>query len=97
LSPIVVPTAAYFFGEGGPRLLTYDTPKRAGVPREVVKERGEQPRAWFENEGIAYEVARLGSLWGVRVKALLHVHWAQCANAAARIRAHVKGNPANEI
>ena len=33
---------AYFFGENGaPRLLIYDTPKRRGVPREVVKQRGE--------------------------------------------------------
>jgi hypothetical protein len=60
---------AYFFGEGGgPRLLIYDTPSRRGVPREVVKQRGDPPRVWFENEGIGYEVARLGSLWGVRVK-----------------------------
>jgi len=59
---------AYFFGERGPRLLVYDTPARRRVEREVVKQRGERPRAWFENEGIAYEIARLGSLWGVRVK-----------------------------
>jgi len=59
---------AYFFGERGPRLLIYDTPVRRGVEREVVKQRGEAPRAWFENEGIAYEIARLGSLWRVRVK-----------------------------
>jgi hypothetical protein len=60
---------AYFFGErGGPRLLIYDTPHRRGVEREVVKQRGERPRLWFENEGIVYEIARLGSLWGVRVR-----------------------------
>jgi hypothetical protein len=60
---------AYFFGEdGGPRLMIYDTPNRRGVPREVVKQRGDRPRVWFENEGIGYEVARLSSLWGVRVK-----------------------------
>jgi len=60
---------AYFFGEdSGPRLLIYDSPNRRGVPREVVKQRGDRPRVWFENEGIGYEVARLGSLWGVRVK-----------------------------
>jgi hypothetical protein len=60
---------AYFFGDRGcPRLLVYDTPARRGVEREVVKQRGELPRVWFENEGIAYEIARLGSLWGVRVK-----------------------------
>lgn len=60
---------AYFFGEkNGPRTLIYNTPNRRNVPREVVKQRGSPPRAWFENEGIAYEIARLGSVWGVRVK-----------------------------
>jgi len=60
---------AYFFGaKNGPRMLIYDTPHRRGVPREVVKQRGDPPRAWFENEGIAFEIARMGSLWGVRVK-----------------------------
>lgn len=60
---------AYFFGaNGAPRLHIYDTPSRRGVPREVVKQRGEAPRIWFENEGIGYEVTRLGSLWAVRVK-----------------------------
>ncbi|CAN2536314.1 hypothetical+protein [Methylocapsa aurea] len=60
---------AYFFGDkGSSRLLVYDTPARRGVEREVVKQRGERPRVWFENEGIVYEIARLGSLWGVRVK-----------------------------
>lgn len=60
---------AYFFGENnGPRMMIYDTPHRRGIPREVVKQRAEPPRVWFENEGIAYEIARLGSVWGVRVK-----------------------------
>src|SRR5262249_25000772 len=53
---------------GGPRTLIYDTLARRRVEREVVKQRGEPPRVWFENEGISYEIARLGSLWGVRVK-----------------------------
>lgn len=60
---------AYFFGDGpGPRTLVYDSPSRRGIPREVVKQRGDAPKVWFENEGIAYEIARLGPLWGVRVK-----------------------------
>jgi hypothetical protein len=60
---------AYFAGENGrPRALIYDTPNRRGVSREVVKQRGDRPRVWFENEGVAYEIARLGSTWGVRVK-----------------------------
>lgn len=60
---------AYFVGENaGPRTMVYDSPNRRGISREVVKRRHEPPRAWFENEGIAYEIARLGSAWGVRVK-----------------------------
>lgn len=60
---------AYFVGEkSGPRMMIYDTPRRRGIPREVVKQRGDPPRVWFENEGIAYEIARLGPIWGVRVK-----------------------------
>lgn len=60
---------AYFFGEDGePRTLVYDAPSRRGISREVVKQRGEAPKVWFENEGIAYEIARLGPMWGVRIK-----------------------------
>lgn len=33
-----------------------------------MKQRSEAPKVWFENEGIAYEIARLGPLWGVRIK-----------------------------
>jgi hypothetical protein len=60
---------AYFIGDDkGPRKIIYDTPSRRGVEREVVKKRAEPPKVWFENEGVAYGIARIGSLWSVRIK-----------------------------
>jgi hypothetical protein len=60
---------AYFEGrDGKPRQLIYDTPRRKGVRREVVKQRREDVRAWFENEGFGFEVTQLDGLWAVRIK-----------------------------
>lgn len=60
---------AYFEGrDGKPRKLVYDTPRRKGISREVVKQRGDAPRAWFENEGFGYEVTQMDSVWAVRIK-----------------------------
>ncbi len=60
---------AYFHGVGGgPRTLTYDTSHRKAVQRQVVKQRAEGPRAWFENEGIGYEVVQLDDVWAIRIK-----------------------------
>ena len=60
---------AYFAGrDGRSRTLVYDTPRRKGIARQVVKQRFEGPRAWFENEGFGYEVTRLDDVWGVRIK-----------------------------
>ncbi len=60
---------AYFVGDAGrPRTVTYDTARRRGIRRQVVKQRIEGPRAWFENEGVGYEVTRLDDLWCVRLK-----------------------------
>lgn len=60
---------AYFAGRnGGPRRLVYDTPKRRGVQREVVKQRADGSRAWFENEGFGYEITQLDGEWAVRIK-----------------------------
>jgi hypothetical protein len=60
---------AYFIGEdGGPRTLRYDSPVRRNIRREVVKRRADGDRAWFENEGIGYEIKSLGGLWAVRIK-----------------------------
>jgi hypothetical protein len=60
---------AYFMGrDGKPRKLIYDTPRRKAVPREVVKQRAEGARTWFENEGFGYEVTQLDGVWAVRIK-----------------------------
>jgi hypothetical protein len=60
---------AYFEGRNGkPRKFVYDTARRKGIVREVVKQRGEEPRSWFENEGFGYEVTQLDGVWAVRVK-----------------------------
>ena len=54
--------------DGKPRKLVYDTDLRKGVRIEVVKQRAEGPRSWFENEGFGYEVILLDVAWGVRIK-----------------------------
>jgi hypothetical protein len=60
---------AYFVGrDGKSRKYVYDTPRRKGVAREVVKQRGEHPKAWFENEGFGYEITQCDGIWGVRIK-----------------------------
>jgi len=60
---------AYFTGrEGKPRTLVYDSPRRKGVRRQVVKQRAEDSKAWFENEGFGYEVTQVDCLWAVRIK-----------------------------
>ncbi|WP_156681160.1 hypothetical protein [Sphingomonas profundi] len=60
---------AYFEGRnGGQRRLVYDTPKRRGVARDVVKQRAEGHRAWFENEGFGYEITQVAGDWAVRIK-----------------------------
>jgi len=62
-------TRAFFVGDGeGPRALRYDSPLRRNVRREVVKRRAEGQRAWFENEGVGYEVKSLGDTWAIRIK-----------------------------
>lgn len=52
----------------GPRTLTYDSVRRKGIRRQVVKQRAEGPMAWFENEGIGYEVIQLDDVWAIRIK-----------------------------
>jgi hypothetical protein len=60
---------AFFIGEEGkPRALRYDSPNRRNIRREVVKQRAEDERAWFENEGFGYEVTTLDDRWGIRIK-----------------------------
>ncbi|MES1242758.1 MAG: SIR2 family protein [Acidobacteriota bacterium] len=60
---------AYFEGrEGKPRTLVYDSPRRKGIQRQVVKQRADGVSAWFENEGFGYEVTQLDGLWALRIK-----------------------------
>ncbi|HEY9226041.1 MAG TPA: hypothetical protein VIP11_05305 [Gemmatimonadaceae bacterium] len=60
---------AYFEGrDGKPRTFVYSTPRKKGVKRDVVKQRAEGARAWFENEGFGYEVTQVAGVWAVRIK-----------------------------
>jgi hypothetical protein len=47
-------------------LIEYDSPKRRGIKREVVKPRAEGK--WHENEGIGYQIVFSAGQWAVRVK-----------------------------
>lgn len=61
---------AYFEGNAGKaRCHIYDSPARKNIQRWVVKQRGQDGyRAWFENEGFAYEVTQMDGVWGARIK-----------------------------
>lgn len=60
---------AFFIGlNNGSRKYTYDSPTRRNISREVVKSRSDKAPLWFENEGFAYDIARMGTTWGVRLK-----------------------------
>jgi len=60
---------AYFEGrDGKPRTFVYSTPRKKGVKRDVVKQRADGARAWFENEGFGYEVTQVAGVWAVRIK-----------------------------
>jgi len=60
---------AYFAGKNkGDRTVVWNSPQRKGNRRDVVKRRGDPPRAWFENEGFGYEIVDVGGLWCVRIK-----------------------------
>jgi hypothetical protein len=47
-------------------LIAYDSAKRRGNKREVVKVRGEG--RWHENEGIGYQIVYSGGEWSIRIK-----------------------------
>lgn len=56
-----------FFRKGEQRaVIMYDSPKRKGIRREVVKERADG--RWHENEGIGYEIAWTDGHWAIRIK-----------------------------
>lgn len=62
---------AYFVGGvgGKSRTLTWNSPQRRNIKREVVKNRTTtQQRPWFENEGFGYEIVKVDGAWCVRIK-----------------------------
>ncbi len=60
---------AYFAGKNkAERTIVWNSAQRRGNRREVVKRRGDPPRAWFENEGFGYEIVDMGGMWCVRIK-----------------------------
>jgi hypothetical protein len=60
---------AYFGGKNkGDRTIVWNSAQRRGNRRDVVKRRGDHPRAWFENEGFGYEIVDMGGTWCVRIK-----------------------------
>jgi hypothetical protein len=60
---------AYFAGKDkGPRTIVWNSAQKRGNRREVVKKRGDPPRAWFENEGFGYDIVDMGGMWCVRIK-----------------------------
>jgi len=60
---------AYFHGrDGGSRTIVYDTGRRRGIRRRVVKQRQVGAKAWFENEGFGYEVVQVDREWAIRIK-----------------------------
>jgi hypothetical protein len=60
---------AYFVSDNGKdRGVVWDSASRKGNRRDVVKQRGNEPRVWFENEGIGYEIVQMGDVWCSRIK-----------------------------
>jgi hypothetical protein len=59
---------AYFrLVEGDRNTVVYDSPRRKGVQRDVVKRRGDR-YIWHENEGIAYSVVEFDGTWALQIK-----------------------------
>lgn len=60
---------AYFAGKNkNERTIVWNSAQRRSNRREVVKRRGDPPRAWFENEGFGYDIVDMGGMWCVRIK-----------------------------
>ena len=53
---------------GEKNTVVYDSSKRRGVRRDVVKRRGSERYVWHENEGIAYAVVEVDGTWAIQVK-----------------------------
>jgi len=59
---------AYFhLLDGQVNTLIYDSPKRRGIHRDVVKRRGERS-PWHENEGVAYSIVEYDATWAIQIK-----------------------------
>ncbi len=60
---------AYFrLIDGERNTVVYDSPKKRGVRRDVVKRRGSERYVWHENEGIAYSVVEYDATWAIQLK-----------------------------
>lgn len=60
---------AYFIAKNRcDREVVWDSAQKRGNRRVVVKRRADGPKAWFENEGIGYDIVNLSGLWGIRIK-----------------------------
>jgi len=60
---------AYFLGsENEERVMVYDSPKKRGIRRVMVKRRELGSRVFHENEGIWYSIERFADTWCVRLK-----------------------------
>ena len=60
---------AYFrLIEGDRNSIIYDSAKRRGVRRDVVKRRGSERYVWHENEGVAYSVVEYDATWAIQLK-----------------------------
>jgi len=60
---------AYFKGVNATdRTVVWDSDVKRGNRRDVVKQRGTEPRVWFENEGFGYEIVYMGGIWCARIK-----------------------------
>lgn len=60
---------AYFrLVKGSGNTVIYDSAKRRGIRREVVKQRGSDRKHWHENEGISYSIVQFDGAWALRIK-----------------------------
>jgi hypothetical protein len=60
---------AYFHGQAGKaRSLSYTSRMVGKASRNVVVQRWGGRRPWFKNEGLGYQVLRLGGVWGVAIE-----------------------------
>ena len=76
-------------------LIEYDSAKRRGNKREVVKVRAEG--RWHENEGIGYQVVYSAGRMVDPHQTILHVHRARWGDTVAGLRTRPARNAAHEM